>query len=1336
MIRQEITLNISERNKSEVFYSKVKRISSTTKFLSNKKVPPLIQGRNKKNERPSLLTRVPSTSTASGFNSLKVNKSNINPNKKPYNIEYLTQLMENGKKEKMRIIYRKKCKIYTEIIYYIFSCILSIFSVFIFIILSNATTNNELIVFYRIDFAITNVFLFEFLVLLMLAKSKLSYFYSIHPWVDIITTCSGYFSAFTPYLGVKFGFIRILKILRITNILQLYNYLGSINEEKNIYELQQHVGRSNTRIRKILFQLLMRTISLIFISAGFCTLISFYDNQAFSLGYLKFQDSFYFMIVSLTSIGYGDITPTVVYTRLMMVALIMVLLYYISDIIAEIASVLRSQNESLSTFKESGHIIVFGNIYFKKTGKSPVLNFLNQLYQEIREKEKDEEKIPPTIVITLTEDKDEISDIKNYNILEYPNLRRKVFYTTVMNIDADTFARANFQEASAIFCINNGHLNYCKNNSDKLISYYLKKLESINFEMLMIKKYKKINIKDIQNPKKIFVQYLIHEENLNYLAGKDLFAQTCVPRMKLITNLITKSIFCKGFPTLMTNLFKKNKLIIDKTILTQNYYFNYYLRSLNQSLRVEKLPECLIGESFISAVKILYVGSVEYIRRIQKIDNNEQDTEEDMELRKNYSEERRSMISVVLLIGLLTCKPVSNDKGSNNYCNYKLSTLTVKRDQTKQNKRKLKKKKSRQLNGVNYMDEQLGLLIDNIRFNPDDDVKIGGLDFGIYCANDFIRFDQFFEFIESNIIDLKENIIPKFFNHDRGIQINSNQISKCGEPLSQIINVENFEQRDILMSEDMCSNKEKEKELIKNRLRPKKSQKEEISKNYPLQIQHQEPSSSILSNSKGTDNIVKRYKLLNKHFSKFCMKERSFLDYKYKKLASLNENKRYRQTSFQGCPKQNLRNHIIIIGWNDYIEDLVSSIRMHSLSKTVVVVSTEIENSNRKCLLKKFTNLYLIKGDPLSLVILNNINTRFAYFVVIMPSRHTKTENLDANSVLAARLIEQEFKIPYIIELQDELNTNFLGNLPILNYSPMLDNEENNFSNEIIFPNFMEGKIFFSTIFDKMLARAYTKNYQAACFKAFLELDFKNNQQKISNICRMNKELQEEFECLGSEKLNIEQKLYEESEITIFSVPLTSKYEGKMYSELLIELLLCNTIPIAIYNKKLIKIDNSVDTECLEENEMLLFPGLSIDPKKKNKVVEKNQKMKNFLHTLRSKWPHVVKEYVQLEESTAPLLITNPSPEMILNCKMEVIVIGKFNKKIIEQNENILQRKNSFRLSKSKKKEKHSLTTFMKKVNEKKVRSGKIYELKKLVKELDKRLDNLEETSEDLLSDN
>ena len=140
---------------------------------------------------------------------------------------------------------------------------------------------------YLIEAVITFVFLLEYLVRLWAKKFSIKFILSPMALVDLLAILPLFLSS------THWQFVRVLRIARVLRILRLMQhrsfFFGKVED-------------AYLRIARILFTL----FCLIFISAGMIYDIeNSYNNEKF----LTFFDSIYFTVVTLTTVGFGDITP-------------------------------------------------------------------------------------------------------------------------------------------------------------------------------------------------------------------------------------------------------------------------------------------------------------------------------------------------------------------------------------------------------------------------------------------------------------------------------------------------------------------------------------------------------------------------------------------------------------------------------------------------------------------------------------------------------------------------------------------------------------------------------------------------------------------------------------------------------------------------------------------------------------------------------------------------------------------------------------------------------------------------------------------------------------------
>lgn len=152
-----------------------------------------------------------------------------------------------------------------------------------------------------IDTAILIVFAIEYLLRLWCAEYKLKYFFSLYSIIDLM--------AIVPvFLGVvDISFIRIFRWFRILRLIRFI-------ESRTLFE------RISTEDSVIYARILFTLFAIIFVYSG---LIYQVEHPVNPKVFGTFLDAVYFSVVTMTTVGFGDVTPISAGGRLMTVLMIL-----------------------------------------------------------------------------------------------------------------------------------------------------------------------------------------------------------------------------------------------------------------------------------------------------------------------------------------------------------------------------------------------------------------------------------------------------------------------------------------------------------------------------------------------------------------------------------------------------------------------------------------------------------------------------------------------------------------------------------------------------------------------------------------------------------------------------------------------------------------------------------------------------------------------------------------------------------------------------------------------------------------------------------------------------
>ena len=146
---------------------------------------------------------------------------------------------------------------------------------------------------YRVEWGFTLLFTFEYVLRLVAVRSPVRYALSFFGLVDLLAIVPTYLSLLVPgtqYLLV----IRILRLLRVFRLFKLVEYV------QEAHLLTEALRASRRKISVFLFVVLALAVII-------GTLI--YAIEGEENGFTSIPVSIYWAIVTLTTVGYGDLSP-------------------------------------------------------------------------------------------------------------------------------------------------------------------------------------------------------------------------------------------------------------------------------------------------------------------------------------------------------------------------------------------------------------------------------------------------------------------------------------------------------------------------------------------------------------------------------------------------------------------------------------------------------------------------------------------------------------------------------------------------------------------------------------------------------------------------------------------------------------------------------------------------------------------------------------------------------------------------------------------------------------------------------------------------------------------
>ncbi|KAM3913533.1 calcium-activated potassium channel subunit alpha-1 isoform 9-T9 [Leptodactylus fuscus] len=409
----------------------------------------------------------------------------------------------------------------------------------------------------QIDMAFNIFFLLYFGLRFIAANDKLWFWLEVNSVVDFFTVPPVFVSVYLNRSWLGLRFLRALRLIQFSEILQFLNILKTSNSIK-------------------LVNLCSIFISTWLTAAGFIHLVEnsgdpwddFRNSQSIS-----YWECVYLLMVTMSTVGYGDVYAKTTLGRLFMVFFILGGLAMFASYVPEIIELIGNRKKyggSYSAVSGRKHIVVCGHITLES-----VSNFLKDFLH------KDRDDVNVEIVFLHN-----ISPNLELEALFKRHFTQVEFYQgSVLN--PHDLARVKIESADACLILAN---KYCADPDAEDASNIMRVISIKNYHPKI-----RIITQMLQYHNKA---HLLNIPSWTWKEGDDAI---CLAELKL--GFIAQSCLAQGLSTMLANLFSMRSFIK----IEEDTWQKYYLEGVANEMYTEYLSTAFVGLSFPAVCELCFV---------------------------------------------------------------------------------------------------------------------------------------------------------------------------------------------------------------------------------------------------------------------------------------------------------------------------------------------------------------------------------------------------------------------------------------------------------------------------------------------------------------------------------------------------------------------------------------------------------------------------------------------------------------------------------------------------------------------------------------------------------
>ncbi|KAG2845383.1 hypothetical protein PC129_g593 [Phytophthora cactorum] len=416
------------------------------------------------------------------------------------------------------------------------------------------------------------VFAADYFLNLYCCENRWQFVTSVNGIMDALTIFPALMDQINAGHSKSLPFIRFVRVMRMLRLIRVVRVAGS---------------QTVSAVQKQVYTIILLTTCLIFVAAGLFHAVESNDGAQ---PLLTFGEALYFIVVTIATVGYGDIVPVTSGGRAVALGVIVVSFTVIPTEISRLTHLMALQSHFRTTYHPSvgkPHVLVVGHVMEPRC----LLNFFREFYHPDRalgsmtsfagpagiQHEVDPSVVElPCVIVGPKEPTEEI-----INLLDHPVLQNRVTYIKGSVMSEEDMCRVGADAARACFVLASKAAANTKQTDAETV-----------MRLLAIRNY---------NPDLPVYTQIVSPVYLDYISGVDADQLLCLDKIKI--SLLAKSCLCPGLVTLISNLFRSSTLV-NHQILTN--WEQEYAEGMALEVYATTLPSVFHGLTFSQACELLY----------------------------------------------------------------------------------------------------------------------------------------------------------------------------------------------------------------------------------------------------------------------------------------------------------------------------------------------------------------------------------------------------------------------------------------------------------------------------------------------------------------------------------------------------------------------------------------------------------------------------------------------------------------------------------------------------------------------------------------------------------